>query len=175
MSSPLLAPLARLAQCRLAHPERQQADEAGVLGERDELGRRDQPPLGMGPAQQRLGAVDAAGQVDLRLVVQDELVAVDGPAQVGEQREPRGAGLIARAVVHGHAETGALGLVHGDVGVLDERVGVPAVVRIQRLAQLSGDGGRGGGVPEARKQDVELVATEPGDRVARAQALADLV
>ena len=58
------------------HPVADGDDEAAVLGHRDEARRRHLAQLGVAPAQQRLGADDAAvGQVDLRLVVQPEAVA----------------------------------------------------------------------------------------------------
>ena len=67
---------AAAAQACLQHPFADRHDQADFLGERDELVGRDQPALGMVPAQQRLEAGDLAGlQVDERLVVELELAA----------------------------------------------------------------------------------------------------
>src|SRR5450756_2393320 len=65
-------------------------DQAGVLGQRDEVVRWDQAAVGVLPADQGLGADDVPGaDADLGLVVQDQLVAVQRPAQVPEQRQLR--------------------------------------------------------------------------------------
>ena len=76
-------PLLGLAAGLQQHPFADRHDQAGFLGDGDELGRRDQAEFGMVPAQQRLEAADgaAAAEVDLRLVVQDELVALQRAAQ----------------------------------------------------------------------------------------------
>ena len=61
----------------------------GLLGQRDELARRQEAALRMLPAHQRLDADQrAVAQVQLGLVVQQQLVAVDGVAQLAEQAEP---------------------------------------------------------------------------------------
>ena len=65
---------ARLAAGFAQHPVAERHDEAGLLGERDELGGGDEAALRMAPAHQRFHADDApAAHVDLRLVVQHEL------------------------------------------------------------------------------------------------------
>ena len=94
----------------------------------------------------------------------------------------------------------ALRLVHRDVGVLQQHVDVVPVLRvegdadarvdvnrqlvddevvIERGANLLGRIGGSARVPEAGKQDAELVSAEARDRVAvtqrRAQALADVL
>ena len=60
------------AACRQASvddPRADRDDQAGLLGDRDEDGRDDEPALGVLPAHQRLGADDAAvAHLDLRLV-----------------------------------------------------------------------------------------------------------
>ena len=59
-----------------------------LLGQRDELVGRHQPALRVLPADQRLDAGDPpVGEPDLRLVVQHELVVVDGAAQLADQRQ----------------------------------------------------------------------------------------
>src|SRR6185437_13078824 len=58
------------------------------LGDRDELGRADLPPLLVGPARERLEARDLARfEIDQRLVKQLELVLVERPAKLGFDRE----------------------------------------------------------------------------------------
>ena len=60
------------------------ADHAGLLGDGDELGRRDHAALGMVPAHQRLVADDPAGhEVELRLVVEMKVAALEGDVQLG--------------------------------------------------------------------------------------------
>ena len=68
----------------------QRLHEPGLLGERDELGRRDEAAQRVAPAEQRLQPADLAGaQVDLGLVVHAELVVVvERAPQVAEQDEP---------------------------------------------------------------------------------------
>jgi hypothetical protein len=70
---PALVPQRGLAHGLAEHPVADGDDEAAVLGHRDEARRRDVAQLRVAPAQQGLGADDAAArQVDLRLVVQPE-------------------------------------------------------------------------------------------------------
>ena len=65
------------------HPLAERHDQPGLLGERNELGRRDHAALGMVPAQQRLEAADlVALEVDERLVVELELAVGERLAQV---------------------------------------------------------------------------------------------
>ena len=62
-------------------PERD--DQAGLLGDRDELARAEQPALGMIPAGQRLDAVHgAAPERHDRLVVDDDLVLLDRASEI---------------------------------------------------------------------------------------------
>src|SRR5690606_17334413 len=71
------------------HPFAELADEAGILGDRDESGRRDETAHRVPPAQQRFGADDSAARpIDLRLVVQLEPVLVERAAQTALEREP---------------------------------------------------------------------------------------
>jgi hypothetical protein len=63
---------------RFKHPLADIEDEVRLLGERDELRRRDIAVPGQAPAQQRLGADDAAvAQINFWLVADHELVALD--------------------------------------------------------------------------------------------------
>ena len=79
-------------------------------------------------------------EIDLRLVVQRELLALQRPAQALFDRLPlhgarvhrRLEELIALAAVF-------LGLVHRGVGVLDQRLGIQAVVGVDADADADGD------------------------------------
>ena len=140
----------------------------------------------------------SVAQVGLGLEVQDELVVVDRAAQVGDQREVLAVVGVGGAVVERVAAVGALGRVHGDVGVLEQRLGVLAVLGVERdpdarldldadVLELEALGDRRAhagrrvervlGAADVGEQDGELVAAEAGDRVARpqrrGQALAD--
>ena len=98
-------------------------DQAGLLGQRDELGRRHRAQLGAVPAQQRLDAGDARrSQIELGLVVQRQLVALDGAAQARLQRQPLERQRLQSAVVELEVVLALfLGVVHRDVGVLHQR------------------------------------------------------
>src|SRR2546429_4956514 len=68
-------PGTRLAAALAHHPFTDRVDQPARFRQRNELSRRDESPLRMLPAQQRLDAVNSArGGVDLRLVVQLELL-----------------------------------------------------------------------------------------------------
>jgi len=173
-----------LGEREVEHGERERADEARLLGQGEEAGGREQPAGRVLPAHERLDADDAArAQLDLRLVVQDELLAVERAREVPEQREARRRVGVARGVVVGGARAAALGLVHRDVRALHERVGIRRVrgepgdpdarLDVQRdpvvregLGDRRADELRGAGRPvrgAAREQHGELVAAEAGD------------
>src|SRR5690606_8572327 len=70
------------------HPQADRQDLAGVLGHRDELGRRALFAVRRVPAQQRLDAAHAAvAQADGRLVDQAQFVAAERLAQLLLQRQ----------------------------------------------------------------------------------------
>ena len=171
-------------------------DQAGLLGDRNELGRRDHAALGMVPAQQRLAAVIAVvADVDQRLVVQLELAAHDRLAQIEFQRAPR---LHARVHLGLEEPIGAaavgLGAVQRQVGVLQQLVRLGAVVRRHgdadagvRSTTCGRRARRAAGAPRWMRStrsvtsvgsldrglnDGELVAAEPRDDVGLAQAAA---
>ena len=187
----------RLPAALAQHPAPDVDDQPALLGERDELDRRDQPALGMAPAQQRLDAGDGLVlEPDERLVMKLELLALERPLQVGAQLE---AGH--HPVVHGGLEQAvaalALGLgdVHRGVGVADQLVGVGGVprlddrdaeagaddqvvvVELERAAERVEDplGGldRRLRVVDVLEQDRELVAAEAGGGVGGADARGD--
>ena len=64
--------------CWLAqHPFADNLDQAGFLGQRNEIRRRNHAALGMTPAQQRLNADDAAlAQIHLGLIMQIQFLAL---------------------------------------------------------------------------------------------------
>ena len=144
------------------------------------------------PAQQRLGALDPlALQRVLGLEVQEELVGdLQRPAQVAEHGQPvRRGGVLLGLEDHGLALERLRG-VHRDVGVAEQVLGLGAVPRrqrdahagldveddvvdverlVQRRAQPLGDELGLADAVDGREQDGELVAAEPGDRVAVAE------
>ena len=172
----------------------------GLLGDRDEDGRDDHAALGVVPADQRLGADDlAVVHVDLRLVEQLQLAALERVAQAALEVETLG-GLLAHRVVEDLAARLAelLRAVHGGVGVAQQRLRVGdadrqrthaearghealAAVELDRRAQGAGQavGDAAGGdlATGAGDHHGELVAAEAGDHVAgtqhAAQALGD--
>ena len=194
-------PLPGLLAGAAQHPLAQRHDQAALLGDADEFGWRDHAVLGMRPAHQRLDP-DNAGAVDrdLRLEVQQQLVAGDGVAQILLDHA-----LEMQRPVHLRLEEGiavpalVLGLIERGVGEAQQRAAVGAVTRsvgdADRAADADGDAAdleglsqrvedalaeRRAGVRRLHMglDDAELVAAETGDRVAetqdRGQALGDL-
>ena len=77
-----------LAAGLVDHPLADPLDDAGLLGERDEVARGHQPALGTAPAHQRLDPrAGSRLEIDDRLVVELQLVAIDRAEQVRRQRE----------------------------------------------------------------------------------------
>ena len=84
--------LADLLQRAVEHERRQRAAEPAVVGERQEVGRHQQPAARVRPAHERLDAAHRARRdLRLRLVVQDELAVREPVAQLAEQLEPAAA------------------------------------------------------------------------------------
>ena len=108
----------------LQHERAERADQPGLLGERDELGGR-----GLAPAHERLDADHPArDEVDLRLIVHLELVVLERLAQAPLELDPAqdaGAGGVGEQL--DAVLAGLLGLVHGRVGVAQQRLGVDVV------------------------------------------------
>ena len=136
-SHPGLRLRARFAQ----HPIADGHDQAAVFGNGNEIRWRDQPAQGMGPAEQCFRAGDFSGlEIDLGLIVQCEFLALESAPQTLLDGLP-----LDGADVHGGLEklitlaAVFLGLIHGGVGVLDERLGVQAVVGIDADADAGGD------------------------------------
>jgi hypothetical protein len=65
------------------HPLAQGQDQAGILGQRDELDGRHHAAPRMPPSHQCFGAGHLAGAVDLRLVMQHEFVFAYALPQIG--------------------------------------------------------------------------------------------
>src|SRR4051795_4944503 len=80
-------------------PVREGRAEAGPLGQRDELARRHEPPLGMLPADERLEGHDRlVADAHNRLHVDAQLVALDRAPQRALRRHPL-AGVVAHRLV----------------------------------------------------------------------------
>jgi len=122
-------PGARLGTCRAQDPVADGDDQVHFLGQADEIDGGNAPQLRVGPAQQRFHAHHlAAGQVQLGLVFEVELVPRQGVAQLAFQSQPlQGARIHARGIELPVAPSLFLGAVHGDVGVLDQGVGILAI------------------------------------------------
>ena len=113
------------------HEVAQGEDEAGLLGQGDELVRREQAALGMLPAHERLEADRALGRErDDRLVDEPQLVALEGPPQVGLELEhghrPRVHGVVEDLVAVAPLR---LGPVHRGVGVAQQVLRTPVARR----------------------------------------------
>ena len=150
------------------------------------------PALRVLPADQRLDLADAAGlEIDDRLVVDAQLVALDGVAQVGLQLQP-----LHRLGVHARIEDGVAGLalrlgpVHRHVGIAQQVApggrgrgaqrdadadawrrprGRPAGPARRALLDAVGDLRASAIVVDVLQQDRELVAAQPRDGVLRPQ------
>ena len=117
--------------------------------------------LGVLPADQRLDGDDAGVlDVDDRLHVQAQLALADRAPQPRREREPLTGVRRLRLVERHRAATAALGLVHRVVGVLEERVRVGRVLRVQRDADRRAD-------VEERIGDLEGLVERGGDPLAR--------
>jgi hypothetical protein len=68
--------------------------------------------------------------VDLGLVVQQQLPLVQGAAQLAQQGQPPGAVLVLFGVEQHEAGVGLLGGIHGDIGPLQQLLGITAVVGV---------------------------------------------
>jgi hypothetical protein len=175
-------------------------DQTAFLGELDELGGGEDSPLGVLPADERLGRDDAAvGDRDDRLVIEPQLALIDGTSQlvlalqaVDDARPHR---LVERLIA---SPTALLRSVHGGGGVAQLRFR-RALARAQgdadagtrktplladrerctqRVGQALGDPDRVAFAAQALAEDHELVASEVGhavsgtaDRIGAAQRL----
>ncbi len=130
-----MVPGARLPQRGVQHPAAECPDLARLLRERNEVIGRDQPALGMPPADERLDAQHAAGrQLGFGLIEQLQLIVLDRGAQLGRQGQPAGTVLVLLGRIHAELILSPLGDVHGHVGALQERTRVGPVVGKDRYA-----------------------------------------
>ena len=132
-------PGGQLLAGRLQHPLAQWQDQAAFLGHLDEGIRPEQSERRVLPAQQRLDADEAALAVDLRLVVQPELVLAQGDMQLGADG---GAGVdrllhLGVKKAHGVAPAG-FGLVHRQIGLLEHIADVVMLTIEQGHANAGG-------------------------------------
>ena len=140
ISSPARTPLRHLPAGLADRPQADLLDQSALFGQRDELRRRNLAEHRVVPARQRLDAMDGAvAGPDLRLIVQLQRVVGDRAAQRRAVLQP----LLGEPVHVGaeEAERGAaglLGLVHRRIGLLDQRIDVGGVVRIQADADAGG-------------------------------------
>jgi hypothetical protein len=189
-----LVPRPQLSARLIKHPSAQRQDEPGLLCHRHEFARQDEPALRVLPSQEGLHTGDPAGlERDHRLVVEEELAALGGPAEVGLQLQAAERGRVHGGVEQREAATAAvLRSVHGHVGTAEQ------VLRelVRRGAQRDADAGGGeelepadadrcrqrpldplgharrvARVGDALEEQRELVAAEPGYHVAAADAL----
>ena len=124
-----IEPDATLAQCSIQDPARQRLDQAGVFGKRNEGIRRDKPSFGVPPAHECLSARHATrAQLDLRLEVQHELVALDCKAQIPNQAEPLRCVLILFWRVQRESAVIPLRDIHRHISAPKQRHGIVAVI-----------------------------------------------
>jgi hypothetical protein len=124
--------LLRGARGSVDHPGGELADEAGLLGERNEITGQHQSASRMLPAQQRLGGDHLSGlKIDFGLQVQAQLAGPHGLSKFAQQRQR----LLAAGVQARFVELGAvalsLGRVHRQFGAAEQRAGVASVQRMQ--------------------------------------------
>ena len=106
-------------------------DQAGLLCQRDERARQNQPLLGVLPANQRFRTDEfARDQRELWLQVDAQFVAFNGAAQFSlKMKALKSAVGQLRGVKLGGVATALLGAIHGNVCVLDQRHRIVTVFR----------------------------------------------
>ena len=159
----------------LQYPAADRDDQAGLLGDRDELVGRDHPALGVAPAQQRFQPDDTlVGEVDQWLVVQLELPTLDRVAQVRLDRHPLNQ-VIAQRDVEDLEPPAALlfGEVHRGVGVAQQLLRGLAAVVADRDADGGGDEHLTAVELERLDHGVDEALRDFGDRVVGAGAGGD--
>ena len=139
----VLAPDRELGEGLIEHVVVERADQTLLLGDGNELRRGDQPALGVAPADQRFEADRRlVEQAEDRLVEDVELARGERAAQVAGEAAGTREGVAPQSGVE-HPRlvgAGALGLVHREVGVLEELGGVRAGVGAQHGADAGGHG-----------------------------------
>jgi hypothetical protein len=183
-------PHAGLVECLFEDTLGQGLHESGILDELEEVVRMEQTALGVVPAHQGLDSAHLpAGQIDLRLVVQHELVRDQRRPKFLEGAQPGVAVAVVDRVVDAVPAAPHLGPVHRHVGLAHQDAEAVAVIRAERdpdtRARLQRDTfervryreGRLQGHRDAlgllpagiAEEDRELVAAEPHEEVVRAE------
>ncbi len=95
---------------------------------------------GQPPAQQRLGADDAAvAQVDLRLVVDHELVALDRAPQLALEHQPLDRRRVHLLRIEGEGIAAVLlRVIHGGIGIADQVDDIVGIARAEGDADTHG-------------------------------------
>ena len=125
----LVAPGPALAQRLVQHVQRERPDQARLLRHRDEGVWIDHASRRMRPAHERLDRPHlAVREHRLGLVVQHQLVLVQGTAELAHDREARVVALVGSDLVEVERRVLPLGAVHRDVGALDQQLGRVAVI-----------------------------------------------
>ena len=116
-----LLPVGELARGAVEHEQAERDDQAGALGERHEIARRDAAELGMVPAHQRLEAGDGLVlQPHDRLVEHLDLLAAERAAEIRFERREVAAVLAERRPERLDAVAAEpLGVIHAHLGVPD--------------------------------------------------------
>ncbi len=123
------AELVQVRERRPHHPIGQFVDQVGLLGQRYEPVRVQQPERRVLPTDQSLDGLHLpAVRRRLRLVVQDQLATVDRPAQRGDQSEVGGVIMVGAGLVADYRGVLRLGHVHGYVCVLQQLFDVGTVI-----------------------------------------------
>jgi hypothetical protein len=142
LPQPVGIPCARLPASFAQHPLPDGHDQARLLGDRDEPGRRDQAEPRVHPPDQRLHPANiAALHVDARLVVQHELALLDRPSKVALEGD-----VLRRLRVHVRRKEAVgvpprlLRVVHRHVRVAQQALHVARVVWEQGHADTRRDG-----------------------------------
>jgi hypothetical protein len=149
----LVQPPAAAGERQVEHVVGERADPADLLGEVDELVRRDRPVARVGPAHQGLHRDDVGGaRVDDGLEDDADVAVGHRLLQLGAQLQATQALLVEHRVVAGHSALADSGQ-QGDVGPLHERAGVRAM-------------GRGGRDADGQRH-LEVQAGDPGARRGR--------
>eukprot|EP01022_Parablepharisma_sp_SALTPOND_P021784 TRINITY_DN435_c2_g8_i2.p1 TRINITY_DN435_c2_g8~~TRINITY_DN435_c2_g8_i2.p1 ORF type:complete len:1118 (+),score=384.08 TRINITY_DN435_c2_g8_i2:11710-15063(+) len=138
---PLRAPLHQLATHGLDDPAPQRLDQVMRLGQADEFAGKDQAMLGMLPADQRFHADHTVVlQLHLGLVMQAEFVLLERLAEASQQLQAAHRDRIERGIVEAiQAAAGALGVIHGGIGIAHQGLDALAITRIE----CDADAGRG--------------------------------
>ncbi len=134
-------PVSQVVADAAQNPFADRNDESRLLAQADEVARRDQPPRRMVPPDQRFERDDFLPvAVEDRLIVKDQLIALEGVVQTLLERQP-----TAVALVHAGREhlrliaAQLLGAVHGAVGGLEQGLDLVAVAGEDTDADRGGD------------------------------------